>query len=242
MYFTDTARPAEITPAHPEVLLYEDFLGIDTTDIVAKATGYKGTAPGTADTATIAVTAGLAGAAKILSGTADNDHVFLSTELSFQGKLSACFETRLALDSASAVGLMIGFCDTNGIANAGPITLATTTFSKAAQEFAGFVYDTDATTKTIRVHGIKGNAFNATPVDTAAVPVAATYNVFRVELEDDGTTVNAKCYIDGALVGTINDAVTRTAALTPFIAVGTRTGAAQKYALVDYCKAWQRRS
>ena len=240
VYF-DSSRIYEVTPAHPEVYLYDDFLGVDTTDLVGRTTGYKGTAPGTNDTVTISVTAGVPGAAKLYSGDVDNDHVFLSTELNWFGKFDACFEARLTLDSAAAVGVMMGFTDTTGIANAGAMTLSGTTWTTTSVEGAMFVYDTDATTDTLRCMAVKSNV-DATAIDTSVLPVAATYQTFRVELQDDGTTTNALFYIDGVYYGQISDALTRTTALTPFVSVGTRTGGANKYALVDYAKAWQSRA
>jgi hypothetical protein len=232
----------EVFPLAPESYQFDDFFGIDTTDIVARTTGFKGTAPGDADTVTISVTADVPGACKLLSGTTDNDHAYLSTEVSYYGKFDACFECRLTIDSAAAVGLMIGFVDSTGITLAGAMTLATTVWSDNCTDGAMFVYDTDATTDTIRLTGNKNNTKYATPVDTSLVPAAGTYNVYRVELEDNGTTTNAKFYVDGVLKGTLTDCLTRTVALTPFVAMGCRTGAAAKYALVDYVKVWQRRA
>jgi len=241
LYYYDTGMAGAITPANPEMWSYDDFMGTDTTDIVAQTQGWFGTAPGTSDAVTIAVVADVPGAAKVLSGTTDNDHAFLSTVLSYYGKYDACFETRLTIDSASAVGMMIGFTDTTGIANGGAMTLATTTWTTTSVDGAAFVYDTDATTDTIRCMGVKNNT-DATNVDTSLVPVAGTYYVYRVELEDNGSSTTAKFYIDGVLVGTIADVLTRTTALTPFVSMGCRTGGAAKYALVDYVKAWQRRA
>jgi len=242
MYYYDSARPMELWPADPEMFLYDDFLGVDTTDIVGRTTGYLGTAPGTADAVTLSTTASVSGAAKVLSGTADNDHAFLSSEISFYGKFDACFETRLCIDSAAAVGMMIGFTDTTGIANAGAMSLSVVTWTTTSVEGAAFVYDTDATTDTLRCMAVKTNVDATTPVDTSLVPVAGTYYVYAVHLLDNGTTTDAYFYVDGVQVGTISGALLRTTALTPFVSMGTRTGAAAKYALVDYCKAWQRRA
>lgn len=222
--------------------LDDDFYGVDTTDLVGRSTGFRGLAPGTADTVTIAVTASVPGTAKLLSGTSDNDAVFLLTEASFYGKFNPSFEARVTIDSASAVALVVGFADATGVgSNLTPVSLATATWTTTAVDGAMFCYDTDATTKTIRLMGVKNNT-DATNVDTTLVPVAATYNIYRVELVDNGTTTDAKFYIDGVLVGTILDVLTRTVAMTPFISVGTRTGAAPKYALVDYVKAYQNRA
>lgn len=240
LYYTDSTRDAEITPAHPEIYLYDDFLGTNTTDIVARTSGYKGTAPGTADTVTIVPTANIGGVCQMLSGTADNDHVLLSTELSFYGAYSPCFEARVALVAVTAIGFGIGFTDTTGIANAGPFTLATTTWTTTAVDGAALVFDTDATTDTIRYISVKNNT-DTTGGDTSLVPVAGTYATYRVECEM-GSTVTAKFYVDGVLVGTIADAFTSTTALTPFISIGTRTGSSAQTGLVDYAKAWQNRS
>jgi len=241
LYFYDSARPQELWPAAPEVWLYDDFLGVTTTSIAGRTTGYTGTLPGTADTATLVTTASVSGAAKILSGTTDNDTAFLSTEISFYGKFDCCFETRLTLDAVNDHCLCIGFTDTGGIVNAGPMSLATTTFTTTATDAALFVYDTDATTDYLYCMGVKADV-DKTAISTAIRQTGGTYNVFAVHIEDDGTYSNAKFYIDGVLKGTISDCLTRTAALTPVISVGTRTVNNANYALVDYCKAWQRRA
>jgi hypothetical protein len=221
----------------------DDFYGIDTTDIVARTTGFKGIAPGTADTVTISVTADVPGAAKILSGTSDNDAAFLATDVSYYGKYNASFECRLTIDSASAVGLCIGFSDATGVgSNATPLKLIATTYTAVGNDGAMFLYDTDATTDTIRCHSVKNGTKSTAPIDTSLVPVATTYNVYRVDLVDNATTTTAYFYVDGTLVATIADALTRTVALTPFISVGTRTGAAPKYAIVDYVRVWQNRA
>jgi hypothetical protein len=231
------------------VYIEDDFVGVNTTDINATPripSGFKGYIPGTADTSTIAVTAGVPGTAEILSGTTANDTAFLQNELVFEGQYSPMMEARLTLSSASAVRLCIGFVDAAGLANAGALTLTTATFNaQATNDGAMFLYDTGATTKTLRAQGVKATVLNATPVDTGLLPVAATYNIFRVELVDNGATlatVTAKFYVDDVLVATITNALTRTTALTPFVSVSATGSAAAKYVLVDYVKVWTNRS
>jgi len=243
LYYRDSALAGSIWPAIPEVFLYDDFIGTDTTDIVARVAGYKGLDPGDADAVTISAAADVPGVAKVLSGTTDNNHAFLYTPVNWYGKYSACFEARVAIDSAAAVGFAMGFIDAAGIALAGAFTLADATYNaQASNDGAVFLYDTDATTDTLRCHAVKATVKHASPVDTTLVPVAGTYYIYRVELEDNGTTVTAKFYRDGVLLATLADCLTRTVALTPFVSMGCRTGAAAKYALVDYGKAWQRRT
>ncbi len=244
LYFYDSARIGAIWPANPEVWSYEDFTGTDTTDISAKTTGWKGSLPGTADTLALSYAAAVTGRAALLSGNVDNDHAFMIEELSWYGSRDACFEARITLGAAvTEIGFAMGFSDTTGIANAGAFTLLAAAWTTTAVEGAAFVFDTDATTDTIRLMGVKTNT-DATNVDTSVVPVAGTYNTYRVELEDNGTTTNAKFYIDGVYYGQLSDVLLRTTALTPFIMVGSHAaaGVTQKYAYVDYVKAWQNRS
>ena len=227
----------------------DDFVGVDTTDINAAPripSGFKGYIPGASDAVTIAVTAGVPGTAKILSGTTANDTAFLQNELVFKGQYSPMMEARLTIDSASANRLCIGFVDAAGLANAGALTLTTATFNaQATNDGAMFLYDAGATTKTLRAHGVKATVKNASPVDTGLVPVAATYNIYRVELVDNGATaatVTAKFYVDDVLVATITDALTRGTAITPFVSVAATGSSAVKYALIDYVKVWTNRS
>lgn len=244
LYYSDSVRPAAIWPANPEVWSYEDFTGTDTTDISAKTTGWKGSLPGTADALTLSYAAGVTGRASLLSGNVDNDHAFMVEELGWYGSRDACFEARLTLGAAvTEIGFAMGFSDTTGIANAGAFTLATTVWTTTAVEGAAFVFDTDATTDTIRLMGVKTNS-DATNIDTSVVPVAGTYQTFRVELEDSGTATNARFYIDGVCYGVLSDVLLRTTVLTPFIMVGSHAaaGVTQKYCYVDYVKAWQNRS
>jgi hypothetical protein len=248
--YDDASGKTLMTEAHPlapESWQFDDFYGIDTTDITSttRKYGFYGTDPGTADTVTISVTAGVGGAAMVLSGTAHNDAVFLQTEASYYGKYDACFETRLTLSNLTECAFLVGFTDAAAIANATPMKLIAAAWTTVSVEGAMFVYDYDATDKTVHLMGVKTNV-DATAVNTTILPVAATYNIFRVELEDNGTTTNAKFYIDGVLKGTLTDVLLRTTALTPIVCVGTRAAtanaAAQRYALVDYMKAWERRA
>ncbi len=242
-YF-DSARPEAITPANPECWLFDDFVGLNNTDLAGTptASGAYGVVPGTGDAVTIATTAGEFGTAKILSGTADNDHAFLVCGINCAGSKWANFEARIAISSVTDIGFVMGFVDANGLDNAGAVRLSGTTFSKAAQQAAVFVFDTDATTDTIRLHGIKSTAFNAEPVNTGLVPTASAFHTYRVALVDDGASTAATFYIDGNVVGRLADVVTRTADIIPVVSVGTRTGASARNALVDYVKVWQRRS
>lgn len=238
-YYDGTSLEVLSKPA--PVVLYEDFLGVDTTDLVAKSTGFKGTAPGTADTVTIANVAGKTGICKMLSGTADNDAVCLSTECNFTGAMSPSFEARFTVDSAAAVAVLMGFSDVACVSNATALSLATATWTTVSTDAACFVYDTDATVKTYHCMAVKTDT-DATPAVSALLPVAATYATLRVDLIDDGSQTDAYYYIDGVYQGKVADALSRTAVITPFIQIGTRTGSAAKYALVDYVKVWSNRA
>ena len=243
LYYYDSARTGAVWPACPEVWSYDDFIGADNTDISARTTGWRGSLPGANDTLIIETTgtSGVCGAAELRSGDADNDHAFLlDGQYEYYGSRSACFETSLYIETqVTAAGLMVGFTDPTGVLNSGPMRLVGTTWTVDINNGAMFVYDTDATTAKIWC-AATNDPF--TPINTNVVPVAGRPNIFRVELEDNGTSTNARFYIDGVCYGVITNALARTAALTPFVAIGTRTAGAPRYAIVDYVKAWQNRS
>jgi len=123
------------------------------------------------------------------------------------------FETILKLDAITAVALFVGFTDQIAALEM-PWGLSVVTYTSNQSDGCGFLFDTAATTDTIRCVGVKGNT-DGTPVDTGIAFVADTDMKLRVEVGADET---AKFYINGTLVGTIASALTKTVALTPVIA------------------------
>ena len=222
------------------VYLYDDFLGANGTDISGATTGFTAALGGTNDTFTIDNEAGVCGVGTLLSGTADNDNASVHTEVNFKGSMSPVMEARLTVDSAAAVYVGVGFCDAAGHGNTGAVSLSGTTWTTTSTDCALFAYDTDATTDVFNCMAVNTDV-DATAVATSLLPVAGTYAIYRVDLQDDGSTTAAYFYINGVYQGMIADALSRTAVITPVVQVGTRTGAAVKKVLIDYIKVWSNR-
>lgn len=128
-------------------------------------------------------------------------------------------EARIKIDAITAVALYVGFTDDISTNDEFPVTLSGTTFTTNASDAVGFLFDTAATTDTIRLVGVKGNT-DATHQDTSQAPVAATFITLRVEIGSDEI---ANFFIDDLPVGTqMTGALTKTVALSPVIGVFSR--------------------
>jgi hypothetical protein len=196
------------------VTWFDDFLG-DTINA-----GYallEGTDSATSD---FAISTGVGGTAILTTGDSAT-HTMAGNGISVDlGALfwkasngGLTFETRIQLDVITNVAYFVGFTDQVTPLEM-PWGLSTTTYTSNQSDGFGFLFDTAATTDTIRCVGVKADT-DGTPVDTSLAPVAATYMTLRVECDTAGT---ARFYADGVLVGTITNAVTTTVALTPIIA------------------------
>lgn len=131
------------------------------------------------------------------------------------------FEARVKISKITNIAVFIGLTDQTAALEM-PIQSAGTadTITTNATDAVGFMFDTSMTTDTWWLVGVK-NDVDATAQNSAAVPVADTYQIFRVELTTAGV---ATFYIDGTAVGTaMTGAVTATVALTPVIAGFNRT-------------------
>jgi hypothetical protein len=115
-----------------------------------------------------------------------------------------------------------------------PATLATTTYTTNATDAVGFLYDTAATTDTIRAVGVANNT-DATHVDTAIAPVNDTYLELEIRVTAAGV---ATFYINGVLKATVEDAVTPDVDLCVIAAVTARTTASRTLTL-DYVTCQQ---
>ena len=144
-----------------------------------------------------------------------------------QGNLTLV--TRFKLESAANVAFFIGFTDVLATTTLeAPFTLATTSYTSNASDACGILYDTAATTDTIRAVGVAADT-DATHVDTSLVP-DTSWHTLRIHVGSTGTMT---VYYDGTLVATVAAAVTATVALTPVVAITGRT-TTTKYIDVDY--------
>jgi hypothetical protein len=129
-------------------------------------------------------------------------------------------EFRAKLSAITTVAFFLGLTDVLPSTTLEmPATLSGTTYTTTATDAVGFLFDTAATTDTIRCVGVKADT-DATHVDSAVEPVAATYATYKIVLSAAGV---AKFYINGTLVGTVADAVSVGVDLVPIAIAVPRT-------------------
>lgn len=200
---------------------FDDFSGKTISTIWDVQKGSDGA------TVNFAISAAANGMARATTGAGAGasmaaNGVQLSSALNWyanQGNL--VFEAKVKISAITNINLFVGFTDQLAALEA-PVTLSGTTFTTNATDAVGFLFDTNATTDTIRLVGV-ANDVDATHQDTGLAYVAATYRTLRIEVDTSGAAV---FFIDGARVGTtLSGAVTATVALTPVIAGFTESAA-----------------
>ncbi|KKM68867.1 hypothetical protein LCGC14_1456600 [marine sediment metagenome] len=151
------------------------------------------------------------------------------------------FETRVHMSQITAthqgIGLSdviptdaeISFPDVVGITvTEGPVT----TMANAV----AFMFDTDQTTDQWGVVALNGNTLqnNSDVYLLGAVPVATTYQIFRIEVDSSGDCL---FYINGDLLGALDACVATTAVLIPYWAsASTTTTVGSNF--IDYVDFW----
>jgi hypothetical protein len=215
---------------------YDDFNGKAITGLWDVQKGSDGS------TANFAVNAAASGTVRATTGagaggTMAVNGVQLCSALNWKAANgSLVFEAKVKLSAITAVSCFVGLTDQVAALEA-PATLTTTTFTTNATDAIGFLFDTNATTVTIRCVGV-ANDVDATHTDTGLAYVAATYRTFRIEVDTSGV---AKFFIDGVVVNSgLTGAVTASVALTPVVS-GFATAAASRTVDVDYIYVQQTR-
>lgn len=106
------------------------------------------------------------------------------------------FETRLHINTAiTNVAVFCGLTDSTALEE--PFTNAADVITSVCSDGCGFLYDTDATTDEWWAVAVDSDTDDAANAATGTAPVADTYQVFRLEVSDDGATINF--YIDDTL-------------------------------------------
>lgn len=116
----------------------------------------------------------------------------------------AAVQTRLfmraKISAITNVAFYLGFTDTLPASTLEmPFTLATTTFTSNATDGGGLLFDTAATTDTIRGIGVDTDVDSTTPLNTGVAPTADTYMDFLLLVTPAGL---ASVYLNGTLYGT----------------------------------------
>lgn len=233
-----------VTPPTSKFTLYEDFYGTWAIGDAGPADTWSTTAgSGTGTEVATTVAASLNGAVTMKSSTDDgansaNTTMFTGINLGWkanQGGLA--MEARIKVDAVTAVAIFVGFTDTISTTVELPIFLAAADLDSDATDACGVIFDTDATTDQWCHGGVKAGT-DTTPAFSGTAPAADTYVVVRVEVSSAGSVTG---YIDGKAIGTaIPNAVTATTALTPCVAVSSRS-AAQRILTMDYIWVQQNR-
>lgn len=210
-----------------KVVMFDDFLG----DIVADQWNYtEGTDTTTADGAIVESPSGIFRlTAGDSAGTIAADGAQLNSALNWkanQGNL--VFEARVALGAITTVSAFLGLTDTKSLE--APFNLVGTTYTSTATDAVGFLFDTEATTDTLRLVGV-ANDVDAAHVQTSLVPAAGTMAVYRVEVDKAG---KATFFYNGAQIGTLAGAVTPTIALTPCLILRPQGAVAGRTMDIDY--------
>lgn len=140
------------------------------------------------------------------------------------------FQVRAKLSAITTVWFYLGLTDVlPSTTLEEPVSLAGTTYTTNATDAAGFMFDTAATTDTIRCVGVK-NDTDAAHVNTGLEPVAGTYRDYQIVIDVDG---NAKFYSKltstdtWTLVAEVANAVSPGVDLVPIVAAAARTNSAR---------------
>lgn len=215
------------------VALFDDFLG----DALLSPWGAFLGSDASGNVASVSVVAGAAGGVARLAGadstgTMAADGAQLTSFLNWTAANgSLVFEARVKLAVITNVAVFLGFTDL--ITLEAPITSAASadTITTNATDAVGFMFDTSMATDTWWLTGVK-NDVDAVAQNTGFAPVAATYEVFRIEVAADGT---AYFYRNGVQVGTaMANALSPAIPLTPTFNIFPRTAAFGTQLDVDY--------
>jgi hypothetical protein len=200
---------------------------------------YQSTAAGTAAAAAAISTGVVNGAILLNAGTDNAGRSDLSWGLHYQGALNAIYVARFTIPLLTTRKFEIGFTDTVSGTDAGVVNVkATPTWT--ATNATVLCFDTNDDT-TLQLLGVKAGAASAVAEFSTAL-VAATYYYFGVALFEDnarGFLLDANGYLLEEEV--IEDCVTSTTLLTPWLFVQNRAGN-QGSMTVDWHKAYQRRT
>ena len=221
------------------VRLSDDFLGDVLADQWSGAKGSDAQA-----VAPAVVAGGLGGICALVSGDAGTgtaaDGSVLTHALNWKASSGGLYmRTRFKLDSSAAnVCINIGFTDVLATTTLEmPFTISGTTITSNAADAACLVFDTAQTNDFFHAQGVKNNTDTAIK-NTEKAPVADTWHIAEVFIDENG---HASFWIDGVHEADVANAVTASVALTPVVAIETRT-TASKTLHVDFIEVAQLRA
>lgn len=217
---------AQFAPGRGNVAWLDDFLGDVLADQWTIAAGSDSPAAGALTEAAQGVLALVTGDSNVSLAA---DGIQATSFLNWKTANGLTFEARVKVSAITNLQLFVGMTDQRASLEM-PATLATTTYTTVFTDGFGFLFDTAATTDTIRAVGVADDV-DATHVDTGLAYVADTYKVLKIVIDRSQT---ARFYIDGTLVATVADACRGTIALAPVICARAVGDTVSKTVSVDY--------
>ena len=231
-------------PSPSHLALFDDFLGAAQTFSTTVVSGWrsrKGSDGACVDwTVTPAVNGKVLGTIGNTTASMAVSGVQLDAGLDWKANQGGlCFEARLKMSTIATIAVFAGFTDQTAALEM-PVNSAAGahTITTNATDAVGVLFDTsDTSTDQWLAVGV-ANDVDATVqsglgISSAAIiPVADTYETFRIELGTDGSAV---FFRNGVQIGSkMTGAVTATVALTPVIAAFNRTTSGAPTISVDY--------
>ena len=197
---------------------YDEFHYLDTTtwdlEIGNDAQAVVAALVTGSQTGEVILTSGNAGTGIAADGSVMALPLVLEAE---EGKI--VLYSRMKIASAADVWFFLGFTDTlPGVTLEQPFSLSGTTYTSTASNACGFLFDTAATTDTIRIVGVEGDT-DATHLDTGLAPGTA-YRDYKLVLSEDGSL---DAYIDGVHYAQVLNAVAPGTDLCAFAGINART-------------------
>ena len=243
------------------IRLWNDFCGPEIP--VATNVAYGSTAGGCnyylgdykvtgdlADTDAGVVSLSIASGAVRVTGTnEDGEGMAIGTESVFSPSLNGTLvaETRVQMSALTTRTVWFGFCDVNIDLVDEPVTCSGTTLTLAASDLCGFLFNSELTGDSANLWHMPYNGgsttgeTDSTEVLSTVTPVAAEWDVLRLEVTNAGT---ARWYINGALVQTVTNAVSTTVLQACFVGcfgtASTVTDVDVDYLLVEANRDWTR--
>lgn len=172
-----------------------------------------------------AIAANNAGYARGVTGNAGdgtaNDAVAIGGPLVFEAEEGVIhMAARVRIDTVANSALFVGFHDTLPASTLEmPFTLSGTTYTSTATDGVGFLWDTAATTDTLRAVGVANNT-DATHVDLGVVLEDATWIDLGLVINTSGL---ASFYVNGVFYTTLSAATRVGVDLCPIVAGCART-------------------
>lgn len=166
------------------------------------------------------------------AGTVAADWAQLNTALQWRadsGNLQ--FQARVKLASLVSCSCFVGLTDTVALEQAVESSGVGNGITTTATDAVGFIFDSRMTSAKWWGVGVKADV-DAVHFDTGVTPVAATYDVLRVEVSAAG---HAIFFVNGRQIGqTMQNALSPAVLLTPSFGIRPLSAVAGKTMTIDY--------